>query len=151
MIPSSILLLQTSLVLDNNHSNHNKILEGEELREIITRTINSKDLIEKLNWNIRGYELLDYDFQPLIFSSHFTKKYLSVIPSGFKVTLDLAQIGYPTNYAILVEVGRISEDYKFSHVFGKIHVPRPDLILEDKSVDINNGKNSVVLEFNNTG
>ena len=65
--------------------------------------------------------------------------------------MDLAQIGYPTNYGILVEVGRKSEDYKFSHVFGKIHVPRPDLILEDKSININNGKNSVVLEFNNTG
>ena len=65
--------------------------------------------------------------------------------------MDLAQIGYPTNYGILVEVGRKSEDYKFSHVFGKIHVPRPDLILEDKSININNGKNSIVLEFNNTG
>jgi hypothetical protein len=134
-----------------NQSNHTEILDNEELQEIITRTINSKDLIEKLNWNIRGYELLDYDFQPLFFSSKLTKKYLSVIPSGFKVTLDLAQIGYPTNYAVLVEVGRKSEDYKFSHVFGKIHVPRPDLNLEVKSIDINNGKNSVVLEFNNTG
>ena len=115
-----------------NHSNHIEILEGEELQEIITRTINSKDIIEKLDWIIRGYELLDYDFQPLIFSSKLTKKYLSIIPSGFKVTLDLAQIGYPTNYAVLVEVGRKSEDYKFSHVFGKIHVPHPDLNLEDK-------------------
>ena len=134
-----------------DQSNHTEILEGEEQQEIITRTINSKDLIEKLNWNIRGYELLDYDFQPLFFSSKLTKKYLSVIPSGFKVTLDLAQMGYPTNYAVLVEVGRKSEDYKFSHVFGKIHVPHPDLNLEVKSININNGKNSVVLEFNNTG
>ena len=134
-----------------NHSNHSDILEGDELQEIITRTINSKELIEKLDWSIRGYEVLDYDFQPLFFSSKLTKKYLSVIPDGFKVTLDLAQIGYPTNYAILVEVGRKSEDYKYSHVFGKIHVPRPDLILEDKSININNGKNSIVLEFNNTG
>src|SRR5215207_5900405 len=94
---------------------------------------------------------LDYDFQPLFFSSKLTKKYLSIIPDGFKVTLDLAQIGYPTDYGILVEVGRKSEDYKFSHVFGKIHVPRPDLILEDKSININNGKNAIVLEFNNTG
>jgi hypothetical protein len=38
-----------------NHSNHTEILEGEELQEIITRTINSKDVIEKLDWNIRGY------------------------------------------------------------------------------------------------
>ena len=134
-----------------NYSNHTEILEGDELQEIITRTINSKDLIENLDWNIRGYELLDYDFQPLFFSSKLTKKYLSVIPNGFKVTLDLAQMGYPTNYAVLVEVGRKSEDYKFSHVFGKIHVPHPDLNLEVKSIDINNGKNSVVLEFNNTG
>jgi hypothetical protein len=134
-----------------NQSNHTEILDDEELQEVITRTINSKDLIEKLDWNIRGYELLDYDFQPLFFSSKLTKKYLSVIPSGFKVTLDLAQIGYPTNYAVLVEVGRKSEDYKYSHVFGKIHVPHPDLNLEVKSIDINNGKNSVVLEFNNTG
>ena len=81
-----------------NHSNHTEILEGEELQEIITRTINSKDVIEKLDWSIRGYEVLDYDFQPLFFSSNLTKKYLSVIPDGFKVTLDLAQIGYPTNY-----------------------------------------------------
>jgi hypothetical protein len=134
-----------------DQSNHTEILEGEELQEIITRTLNSKDIIEKLNWNIRGYELLDYDFQPLFFSSKLTKKYLSVIPSGFKVTLDLAQMGYPTNYAVLVEVGRKSEAYKFSHVFGKIHVPHPDLNLEVKSININNGKNSVVLEFNNTG
>jgi hypothetical protein len=134
-----------------NQSNHTEILDSEELQEVITRTINSKDLIDKLDWSIRGYELLDYDFQPLFFSSKLTKKYLSVIPSGFKVTLDLVQIGYPTNYAVLVEVGRKSEDYKFSHVFGKIHVPRPDLNLEVKSIDINNGKNSVVLEFNNTG
>ena len=133
-----------------NTSNHTEILEGKELQEIITRTINSKDLIEKLDWSIRGYELLDYDFQPEFFSSKLTKKYLSIIPDGFKVTLDFAQIGYPTNYAVLVEVGRKSEDYKFSHVFGKIHVPRPDLILEDKSININNGKNSFALEFNNT-
>jgi hypothetical protein len=113
--------------------------------------INSNNIVEKLDWNIRGYELLDYDFQPLFFSSKLTKKYLSVIPSGFKVTLDLAQMGYPTNYAVLVEVGRKSEAYKFSHVFGKIHVPHPDLNLEVKSININNGKNSVVLEFNNTG
>ncbi|HEY9485876.1 MAG TPA: hypothetical protein VIQ04_04470, partial [Nitrososphaeraceae archaeon] len=132
-------------------SNHSEILEGEELEEIIARTINSKDLIEKLHWNVRGYELLDYDFQPLFFSSKLTKKYLSIIPDGFKVTLDLAQVGYPTKYAVLVEVGRKSEDYKFSHVFGKIHVPRPDLNLEVKSININNGKNSIVLEFNNTG
>ncbi|HVP82872.1 MAG TPA: hypothetical protein VMS35_07520, partial [Nitrososphaeraceae archaeon] len=93
----------------------------------------------------------DYDFQPLFFSSKLTKKYLSIIPDGFKVTLDLAQVGYPTKYAVLVEVGRKSEDYKFSHVFGKIHVPRPDLNLEGKSININNGKNSILLEFNNTG
>ena len=134
-----------------NHSNHIEILEGEQLQEIITRTINSKDLIEKLDWSIREYELLDYDFQPLLFSSNLTKQYLSIIPDGFKVTLDLAQIDYPTNYGILVEVGRKSEDYKFSYVFGKIHIPRPDLILEDKSINIKNGKNSIVLEFNNTG
>jgi hypothetical protein len=134
-----------------NQSNHTEILDREELQDIIAKTINSKDVIEKLDWSIRGYELLDYDFQPLFFSSKLTKKYLSVIPSGFKVTLDLAQIGYPINYAVLVEVGRKSEDYKFSHVFGKIHVPHPDLNLEVKSIDINNGKNSVVLEFNNTG
>ena len=134
-----------------NTSNHTEILEGKELQEIITRTINSKDLIEKLDWSIRGYELLDYDFQPEFFFSNLTKKYLSIIPDGFKLTLDLVQIGYPTNYAVLVEVGMKSEDYKFSHVFGKIHVPRPDLILEDKSININNGKNSIILEFNNTG
>ena len=134
-----------------NHRNQSDILDGEELEEIITRTVNSKEIVEKLDWIIRGYEVLDYDFQPEFFSSKLTKKYLSIIPDGFKVTLELAQIGYPTNYAILVEVGRKSEDYKFSHVFGKIHVPRPDLILEDRSININNGKNSIVLEFNNTG
>ena len=134
-----------------NHRNQSDILDGEELEEIITRTVNSKEIVEKLDWIIRGYEVLDYDFQPEFFSSKLTKKYLSIIPDGFKVTLELAQIGYPTNYAILVEVGRKSEDYKYSHVFGKIHVPRPDLILEDRSININNGKNSIVLEFNNTG
>ena len=32
-----------------NHSNYTEILDDEELQEIITRTINSKDVIEKLN------------------------------------------------------------------------------------------------------
>ena len=94
---------------------------------------------------------LDYDFQPLFFSSKVNEKYLSVIPDGFKVTLDLGQIGYPSNYALLVEVGRKSEDYKLSNIFGKIHIPHPDLIVDDKTINIVNGKNSVVLEFNNTG
>src|SRR6187200_954155 len=134
-----------------NQSNHTEILDSEELQQLIARTINSKDLIEKLDWNIRGYELLDYDFQPLFFSSKVTKKSLTVIPDGFTVNLDLAQIRYPTNYGILVEVGRKSEDYSFSKTFGKVHVPRPDLNLEDKSINIHNGKNSVALEFNNTG
>jgi len=40
-----------------NHSNHTEILEGKELQEIITRTINSRDVIEKLDWTLRGYEL----------------------------------------------------------------------------------------------
>jgi hypothetical protein len=106
--------------------------------------------IEKLDWSINGYELLDYDFQPLFFSSKLTNKYLSIIPDGFKVVLDLAQIGYPSNYAVLVEVGRKSEDYKFSHVFGKIHIPHPDLNLAVKTVNIANGKNSIVLEFNSS-
>ncbi len=87
----------------------------------------------------------------MFFSSKLNKQYLSVIPDGFKVTLDLGQIGYPSNYALLVEVGRKSADYKLTTVFGKIHIPRPDLNLEVKTINIANGKNSVVLEFNNTG
>ncbi|HET7644156.1 MAG TPA: hypothetical protein VFK40_11650 [Nitrososphaeraceae archaeon] len=131
--------------------NHTDILEGNELDEVITRTLNSKEIIEKLNWVIRGYELLDYDFQPLFYTSKLTQKQLSVIPDGFKVTLDLAQIGYPSNFAVLVDIGRKSEDYKLSHTFGKIHLPRPNLNLEDNSINIANGKNSVALEFNNSG
>ena len=134
-----------------NPLNQSQILEDDEIKQIILKTINSNNIVEKLDWNIRGYELLDYDFQPLFFSSKVTKKYLTVIPDGFTVNLDLAQIRYPTNYGILVEVGRKSEDYSFSKTFGKVHVPRPDLNLEDKSININNGKNSVALEFNNTG
>ena len=68
-----------------NHVNHTEILEGEELEEIITRTLNSKDIVEKLDWNIRGYELLDYDFQPLFFSSNLTKKYLSLSQMGLRL------------------------------------------------------------------
>lgn len=51
-------------------------------------------MVEKLDWVIKGYELLDYDFQPLFFSSKVNEKYLSAIPDGFKITLDLAQIDY---------------------------------------------------------
>ena len=87
----------------------------------------------------------------MFFSSKLNKQYLSVVPDGFKVTLDLGQIDYPSNYALLVEVGRKSADYKLTTVFGKIHVPHPDLNLEVKTINIANGKNSVVLEFNNTG
>ena len=137
--------------ITQNPLNQSQILEDDEIKQIILKMINSNNIVEKLDWNIMGYELLDYDFQPLFFSSKVTKKYLTVIPDGFTVNLDLAQIRYPTNYGILVEVGRKSEDYTFSKIFGKVHVPRPDLNLEDKSININNGKNSVALEFNNTG
>ena len=137
--------------ITQNPLNQSQILEDDEIKQIILKTINSNNIVEKLDWNIRGYELLDYHFQPLLFSSKVTKKYLTVIPDGFTVNLDFAQIRYPTNYGILVEVGKKSEDYTFSKIFGKVHVPRPDLNLEDKSININNGKNSVALEFNNTG
>jgi hypothetical protein len=137
--------------ITQNPLNQSQILEDDEIKQIILKMINSNNIVEQLDWNIMGYELLDYDFQPLFFSSKVTKKYLTVIPDGFTVNLDLAQIRYPTNYGILVEVGRKSEDYTFSKIFGKVHVPRPDLNLEDKSININNGKNSVALEFNNTG
>lgn len=141
-------LLQTYIY---NYSKEDEILENEELAEIIARTLNSKDILEKLNWVVKGYEILDHDFQPLFFSSKVNEKYLSAIPDGFKVTLDLAQIGYPSNYALLVEVGRKSEDYKLSNIFGKIHLPRPDLTINDKTIDIEKGRNSEILEFNNTG
>ena len=134
--------------------NHTDILEGNELDEVITRTLNSKEIIEKLNWVIRGYELLDYDFQPLFYTSKLTQKQLSVIPDGFKVTLNLGNIGYikyPSNFGVLVDIGRKSDDYKLSYTFGKIHVPRPNLNLEDNTINIANGKNSLALEFNNSG
>ena len=51
----------------------------------------------------------------------------------------------------MVEVGRKSENYTFSQIFGKVHVPRPDLVLEDNSINIKNGRNSIALEFNNSG
>ncbi len=139
--------------ITQNPLNQSEILEDDEIKQTIIKTINSNNIVEKLDWNIKGYELLDYDFQPLFFSSNLTKKYLTVIPDGFRINLDLAQIGigYPTNYGILIEVGRKTENYTFSQIFGKVHVPRPDLILEDKSINIKNGRNSIALEFNNSG
>lgn len=50
-----------------------------------------------------------------------------------------------------MEVGRKSEDYKLSNIFGKIHIPHPDLTINDKTIDIEKGQNSEILEFNNTG
>jgi hypothetical protein len=144
-------IIKTSQNSIQEYLNHTDILESKELDEVITRTLNSKEIVERLNWVIRGYELLDYDFQPLFYSSKLTQKQLSVIPDGFKVTLDLAQIGYPLNFAVLVDIGRKSDDYKLSHTFGKIHLPRPTLNLEDNTINIANGKNSVALEFNNSG
>jgi len=140
-------LLQTYI---SNYSKEDEILKKEELAEIIARTLNSRDIVDRLDWVIKGYEVLDYDFQPLFFSSKVNEKYLSAIPGGFKVTLDLAQIGYPSNYALLVEVGRKSEDYKLSDIFGKIHIPHPDLIVNDKTIDIEKGQNLAILEFNNS-
>ena len=137
--------------ITQNSLNQSQILDDDIIKQVIAKTINSNNIFEKLDWNIRGYELLDYDFQPLFFSSKLTKKYLTVIPDGFIINLDLGQIGYPTNYGILVEVGRKSENYTFSQIFGKVHVPRPDLILEDNSINIKNGRNSIALEFNNSG
>jgi hypothetical protein len=92
--------------ITQNPLNQSQILEDDEIKQIILKMINSNNIVEKLDWNIMGYELLDYDFQPLFFSSKLTKKYLTLIPDGFIINLDLAQIRYPTNYGILVEVGR---------------------------------------------
>lgn len=133
-----------------NYTNNDDILDRNEFDEIMIKILNSKNLVEKIDWVIKGYELLDYDFQPIFYYSKLNEKHLSVIPDGFKVTLDLEQIGYPPNYALLIEVGKKSQDYKLSHIFGKIHIPSPVLALNDDIIDIVNGKNSVIIEFNNT-
>ncbi|MGB9168382.1 MAG: hypothetical protein WCB31_05585 [Nitrososphaeraceae archaeon] len=64
--------------------------------------------------------------------------------------MNLGKINYPLNYALLIEVGRKSKYYKLSNLYGKIHIPRPDLTVDDKTIDIAKGQNSIVLEFNNT-
>jgi len=145
------LIRNISKVQVQNYTDDTDILDRKEFDEIMMRIINSKNLVEKIDWVIKGYELLDYDFQPLFYYSKLDEKHLSVIPDGFKITLGLDQIGYPSNYAILIEIGRKSDDYKLSHIFGKVHVPTPILNLKDNTIDIVDGKNSAILEFNNTG
>ncbi len=133
-----------------NYSNMMDFLEGKELNDIMLRTLNSKNWIQNLDWVIKGYELLDYEFQPLFYYSKLDEKHLSVMPDGFKITLDLKPFGYPSNYGLFVDIGRKSEDYRLSYSYGKLHIPAPGLVIDDQTIDLNKGKNTAILKFNNT-
>ena len=43
--------------ITQNPLNQSQILEDDEIKQIILKTINSNNIVEKLDWNIRGYEL----------------------------------------------------------------------------------------------
>lgn len=135
---------------NKNYSNYKDLLNDNEFNDLILRTSNSKNIVEKIDWTITGYELLDYDFQSLFYYSKLNEKHMTIIPNGFKITLDLKQIEYPPNYAILVEVGRNTDNYKLTHTYGKIHIPTPNLNLDQQDIGIVNGKNSIIMRFNNT-
>lgn len=102
------------------------------------------------NWTIAGYEIIDYNYEPLFFSSVADYKYLSFIPDGIKVVIDLKQMNYPNSYSILLQLGAKSKYYKLMDTIGQLHFPAPSLSIGNKAINVYPGKHSDILIFNST-
>jgi hypothetical protein len=126
------------------------ILTSNELNDIIIDSSKSGYLLSKLDWIISGFEIVDYQHTPIFFEDKANPKYLTFIPKGFKVTLDLSQINYPQNYALLINSGIKTELYKSNDFFNKIHIPKPDLYVNNQLINVNSGDNSLIIPFNST-
>ena len=66
---------------DNIHNN----LKQDEIREIIARTLNSKEILEKLDWVIKGYELLDLNFNHYSFLPKLMKNLYQRFQMGLRL------------------------------------------------------------------
>ena len=106
--------------------------------------------LDYFNWIIAGYEIIDYNYDPLFFSSPADYKYLSFIPDGIKVIIDLKQMNYPSSYSILLQLGAKSQYYKIMDTIGQLHFPVPDLSIGNKVINVSPGKHSDLLVFNST-
>jgi len=102
------------------------------------------------NWTISGYEIIDYNYEPLFFSSIADYKYLSFIPDGIKVIIDLEQMNYPSEYSVLLQLGAKSKNYKITDTIGQLNFPVPDLSIGNKAINVSPGKHSAILFFNST-
>lgn len=126
------------------------ILTSNELNNIIIDSSKSGYILSKLEWIITGFEVVDYQHTPLFFEDNASPKYLEFIPKGFKVTLDLSQINFPQNYALLINAGIKSNSFNANDFFSKIHIPKPDLYVNDQIINVKLGDNSLMIPFNST-
>ena len=126
------------------------LLTSNELNLIINDTSKSEYILSQLEWIIRGYEIVHYHYTPEFLQDNAYPNYLTIIPNGFKVTLDLEQLDYPEYYSILINTGIKSHSYKSNDFFSKIHIPKPDIYIENKVIKVNPGFNSIVIPFNST-
>jgi hypothetical protein len=126
------------------------LLTNSELYTIITNTSKSKYILSKLPWVISGYELVDYQYNPQFFQDNAYPKYMTIVPKGFKVTLDLDQLDYPEYYALLINTGITTDSYQINDFLSKIHFPKPDLYLVDQTIEVNPGFNLLMIPFNST-
>jgi len=102
------------------------------------------------NWTIAGHEIIDYNYEPLLFSSAADYKYLSFIPDGIRVLIDLKQMNYPSTYSLLFQLGAKSNYYKVMDTIGQLHFPVPNLSIGNKALNVSPGKHSDILNFNST-
>jgi hypothetical protein len=125
------------------------LLPSNELNTVITDTSKSEYLLSQLKWIISGYEIVNYQYTLQFFHDNAYPKYLKLIPKGFKVTLDLGQLGYSKHYALLINAGIKSDSYQLNDFFTKIHIPKPDIYLNQK-LDVKPGFNSIMIPINST-
>jgi hypothetical protein len=126
------------------------ILTSNELNNIILDSSKPDHILSKLEWIISGFEIVDYQHTQIFLEDIASPKYLESIPKGFKVTLDLSQISFPQNYALLINAGIKSDSFNSNDFFSKIHIPKPDLYVNDQIINIKPGDNSLMIPFNST-
>lgn len=149
----------------------NKKMDSQSISPVIGKSLNDYGLIsdheyqnsstqnefeftesfDTFNWTVSGYEIIDYNYEPLFFTSIADYKYLSFIPDGVEAVIDLKQMNYPNKYSLLIQLGAKSEHYKITDTFGQLYFPTPDISLADNVINLSPGKHSDILAFNNTG
>jgi hypothetical protein len=115
MIDNKKMDSQTNIPAVGKSLNYYGLISNQESQNSSTQNeFEFTESFDTFNWTVSGYEIIDYNYEPLFFTSIADYKYLSFIPDGVEAVIDLEPMNYPIKYSLLIQLGAISEHYKIT-------------------------------------